>query len=388
MSTRTVWRAGIGIIAGILCLGLALGAQAQISNNPPQITSAPTLTVTAGTPYTYVAAATDDDGDTLTWNLSVAPADMTLSGSTLTWGPTVTGIYNTVLEVTDGNNGYDSQTWQISVIPGAVARITVEPNDRPTIVNNGSNKQFVATAYDAYGNIVPTPDITWTTDATYGSVSSDGLFTAKQGGITYVAAQSGEVKQSNGVVVSDVAGNILKNVNTNAPLATNTNTETNANTNEATNANTNTDTNVNAAANTNEAVTNDNTNADTEEMTGDEEMTELPAADEAAMSEEVTDDEPCTNMAHWAIILILVLYGVAIILYYRYEKTAPTSAWWILPTLLTIIALIIYYQNICPGEYLWWPWTMVGIGAITTIYYKGRRSDTDDGSDLQDTLPM
>lgn len=382
MSTRTVWRAGIGVIAGILCLGITFGAQAQISNNPPRITSAPTLTVQAGEQYSYTPAATDADGDTLTWNLSVAPADMTLTGGALSWHPTVTGTYNAVIEVTDGNNGYDSQSWQITVIPGAVAHISVLPNDRPTIINNGSNKQFVATVYDTEGNIITTPDIIWSTDPTYGTISSDGLFSARLGGITYVAAQSGDVKQSNGVVVSDVGGDILKNTNTVAPLSTNTNTATN----DASNANTNA--NVNDATNTTEATSDENTNTDDESMEiTEEQMAENLESEGASIVEDI-EDQPCVNMAHWAIIFILALYGVLIILYYRYERTAPTNAWWILPTLLTIIGLIIYYQNICPGEYLWWPWTMVGIGAIATIYYKGRRQSGSDVDDSPDKLPM
>ncbi len=379
MFTRTVWRAVIGTMAICTLLVGAGIAHAQVANDVPQITSAPVLTVVAGDTYTYPLTASDNDGDTLTWTLSVAPDGMTLDDQTIVWHPTTVGTYNVVVEVTDGNNGYDSQSWQVTVIPGAVARITVMPNDRPTVVIVGSHKQFVATAYDAYGNLVTTPNITWSTDPAYGSVSSDGFFTAEHGGVTYVAAQNGEVKQSNGVIVSDVGAEILLNANTATP--TNTNTATNENVNDETNANTNT-------ATEEEAPTNENTNAENESVI-EEGVTTTPESEEMIESTE-GEEEPCVNMAHWAIIVILIVYGLLLVIYYRYEKTSPTNAWWILPTLLTIIALIIYYQNICPGEYLWWPWTMVGIGAIATIYYKGRRENPSDSSndDSQTHLPL
>ena len=45
-------------------------------NQPPHITTTPGTTATAGQAYSYAPAATDADGDTLTWSLTQSPAGM------------------------------------------------------------------------------------------------------------------------------------------------------------------------------------------------------------------------------------------------------------------------------------------------------------------------
>lgn len=369
------YRISGGVLIGlIVSLALTTGITAHAATNQaPVITSAPVLTVSADAVYTYQLTGTDADGDSLTWNASIIPDELQLTDDTIVGQLTHAGTYNVVVEVTDGRNGWDTQTWQILVTPGTVYEIVVKPNDVPTVVSLGSNKQFLATAYDAHDNVIPGAAIVWTTDVTIGTIGSDGLFLADKAGTGFVAATVDAVKASIGVVVKDSRADLVTETNTNQNNV-NTNTTAPINTNQS-NANTNT-----AAADTNTDGT--NTNAETNEST----------PPETAMSTDTevnTDETACTNMSQWALTLILIIYGLAVMLYYRYERTAPTAAWWILPLLLTIIGLIIYYQNICPSEYLWWPWVLVSIGAVLTIYYKGKRSSRSHPEDQDQTqLPV
>ncbi|MBI5037150.1 MAG: hypothetical protein HZC01_00355 [Candidatus Kerfeldbacteria bacterium] len=357
----------IALFGALIIAGLSsTPTQALVGNNAPEITSTPPLTIQADEAYGYTLAATDTNSDTLTWQLTVKPNGMTLAGNTISWNPSIVGTYNVVAEVTDGKDGYDTQVWQISVIPGVTTRVTIEPNANLSPIILGLSKQFTVSAIDAEGNATSTAGVVWSADSAIGTIGTDGLFQAERGGTGMITATLDGVSQSVSLTVVDTRDDQVSpatNANTNTAAPTNTNTTvTNTNTAGATNSSTN--------ENANEVASNTNT--------------ETPASETPATT---TDKQPCVNLVHWAIIVILLAYGLIVILYYRYERTAPTPAWWILPLLVTIIALIIYYQQICPGEYLWWPWAIVGIGVIATIYYKGKRGG-DAGEDVQTKLPI
>ena len=59
-------------------------------NDDPVITPAAPTTATEDVTYTYSPTATDVDGDSLTWSLPSAPADMTIDSGTgaIFWTPT------------------------------------------------------------------------------------------------------------------------------------------------------------------------------------------------------------------------------------------------------------------------------------------------------------
>ena len=94
-------------------------------NDPPTITSTPTTTHTTGSPWTYDAAATDPDGDTLTFVLQAGPLNpdgspaATISPSTglITWDPTDddAGPTDLVVRVEDGRGGIDTQSFTLDV---------------------------------------------------------------------------------------------------------------------------------------------------------------------------------------------------------------------------------------------------------------------------------
>jgi len=338
------------------------------SNHAPIINSQPQLVVTTDQEYQYEINATDRDGDEINYDLTLAPTGMKLSGNIITWSAnkTKTGTYNVAIEASDHNDGYDTQAWQISVEAGAVASLIITPNDRPTIVNLGDIRRFSATANDQYDNIVTGVQINWTTDEEFSSIDQAGMLTAKKGGITFAAAEAGSVKASVGIVVKDIRSTLVTEKNADEEPVIGTTEETTDETTEETTT-------------TEEAVAEE---APVEEMVlGEETVVET---EESATTEE--EEEPCANMAHWLTFFILAVYALLLILFYYYEKKHRSVSWWIFPFLLTFIGLIIYYKNFCSQTYLWWPWVLVGLGIVITLYYKGRRKRTTD--DSQTELPF
>ena len=312
--------------------------------------------------YQYEIETTDRDNDQVLLSLSSGPDGMTLEDNTLNWQPTKVGIYNVVLEASDQNNGYDTQAWQITVGPGAITSIVITPNDRPTIVNIGDSQLFTAIAYDQYNNELPKAELTWLTDEEIGSIDQRGLFLAKKGGLGFVAIENGNVKTSIGVVVKDIRSTLVTEQDTSQEkIVTETTTTTPT-----------------------------RTATEPEETTEEviEESVIAGAETEETVETTTEEEEPCTNPAHWLTILMLIVYTIMLLVYYQYEKKHKSNAWWIFPFLLTFIGLLVYYRYICPQTYLWWPWLMVSLGVIITLYYKGRKKSQTSKPDDQTQLPF
>ncbi|MBK9974777.1 MAG: hypothetical protein IPP14_08390 [Planctomycetes bacterium] len=86
-------------------------------NTAPVITSTAPTTATVGQLYNYQAVATDAEGGTLTWNLTVAPTGMAVNTTGLvTWTPTAAqvGAHVVTLRVTDGTAA-TLQNWNVQV---------------------------------------------------------------------------------------------------------------------------------------------------------------------------------------------------------------------------------------------------------------------------------
>lgn len=87
-------------------------------NQPPVITSSAPTTATEGQLYSYQAAGSDPNGDTLTWSLTTKPTGMTVSSSTglVQWTPSSSqvGSHSVTLQVSDGTVSA-SQSWTITV---------------------------------------------------------------------------------------------------------------------------------------------------------------------------------------------------------------------------------------------------------------------------------
>ena len=116
------------------------------TNQTPIITSTPITTATVGAAYTYNVTATDPDGNTLTFSLTIIPPGMTINSSTglITWTPTTSGNYNVTVEVSD--NGFPvksiTQSFTIHIVgqPGPT-------NQPPTITSTAITTATVGQAY-------------------------------------------------------------------------------------------------------------------------------------------------------------------------------------------------------------------------------------------------
>jgi RHS repeat-associated protein len=102
------------------------------ANEIPVITTTPPSgLVFVGTNYSYDVDATDADGDTLLYELTVAPAGMTIDSATglVDWTPTTgqNGLHDVTISVDDGFGGVVTQSYAIQV--GSTA------NSPPTITS-------------------------------------------------------------------------------------------------------------------------------------------------------------------------------------------------------------------------------------------------------------
>lgn len=320
-------------------------------NHSPVITTNPSNEIVAGNTFDYQVQAQDEDNDTLVYTIVTAPENMTINENTgkITWIPTKCGLYNIVLQVSDNKGGYDVQAFQITVIPSAPNSLTCSPNERPDIIALGSTKQFEVLAYDKYQNEISNPKVIWSTDEKIGVIDQNGLFTAKKGGIGFVAAEYDGIKVSIGVVVKGV----IASSSTEKSATSETKKTTAAPV---------------AKPKVLGEATQKNTNISTTELKTNVNQPEEKATEEKKEEKKTT----CTNWKNWIIVLILVIYSIILIIYYIAIKNKRTNWWWIAPIFLTAIGLFIYFKYFCRGTYVWWPWVMVGLGLIITLYYRRR----------------
>lgn len=325
-------------------LSLPLLAKAQI-NHSPVITSTPNTNLVAGGSYSYTIKASDQDNDSLFFSLSSSPATMKIDQNGLvTWQETKAGLYNVAIEVSDQKGGYTSQTFQINVMPAALKSIAISPNDRPTVMVDGKTIQFQAQGYDVYNNEISDITFQWTADEKIGTVDQTGLFQATHGGIGTVTATKDDIKATVGVVVKNAVATVANANTANTNTATEKPEETTKTTTKPSQASTNT--------NTQQTISSQTTEENKE------------------VNQEST--ETCHNWRTWIIIMLLIIYGLMLAVYYFFIKRyriQRVRGWWIIPLFLTIIGEVIYFKYFCQGTYIWWPWILLAIGVVLTAYY-------------------
>jgi hypothetical protein len=91
-------------------MSVAVTVSADV-NHAPVITSIPVTSATKGQPYSYNVAATDSDGDILTYSLTTKPTGMSIN---ISWTPTSTGDYNVSVKASDGEL-FDTQSFIVTV---------------------------------------------------------------------------------------------------------------------------------------------------------------------------------------------------------------------------------------------------------------------------------
>ncbi|MBL8345948.1 MAG: tandem-95 repeat protein [Rubrivivax sp.] len=120
----------------------------------PQITSAPLTSATVGAAYAYRVAATDANGDTLTYSLTTAPTGMTINATSgqISWTPTAAQIGSRAVtaRVADPGGLAATQSFTVTVTAAAAApQITSSPLASATV---GAAYAYRVTANDANGD--------------------------------------------------------------------------------------------------------------------------------------------------------------------------------------------------------------------------------------------
>jgi len=118
-------------------------------NSAPVIESDPVTTAKEGVAYTYDVEATDPNGDTLTYSLTVNPTGMTISSTTgvISWTPTEDQIGENEVEI-EVSDQYKSTTQSFTIIVGETLLSSIEVLPTSISINAGSSKTITSiTAY-------------------------------------------------------------------------------------------------------------------------------------------------------------------------------------------------------------------------------------------------
>jgi len=111
----------------------------EVSNWPPFIDSSAVVTAEEEEDYQYAVEASDNDGDTLVYELAKSPSGMTINSGTglIQWLPSSeqVGDFTVLVEVTDGRGGIAQQAFVLVVSPagsGGARLIVVDTNPQAT----------------------------------------------------------------------------------------------------------------------------------------------------------------------------------------------------------------------------------------------------------------
>ena len=151
-------------------------------------------TIVKGETHQFTAAAKDAKGDTIagaafTWTSSDASvASIDSSGL-------ATGRLAGSTTITATSDGVESNDSTLTIIPAAVASITLTPST--STIEAGQSQQFVATAKDATGTVIPGATFTWnSSNPAVASITSSGFAVGILAGGSNITATAGAVSSN------------------------------------------------------------------------------------------------------------------------------------------------------------------------------------------------
>jgi VCBS repeat-containing protein len=191
-------------------------------NDLPVITTTAVTEATEGEAYSYEPAATDADNDTLSWNVSRAPASMTVNPDTgaLSWTP-ANGDTSAVVDlVVSDASGSTTQTFTISVVAVNDAPVITQGATVAVTMSEDGSPQAFALVLNATDVDNSAAELQWSvsSDASNGSASVSGTGTSKTVSYTpttgYVGTDSFEVTVSDGTAEDKITVNVtIESVN-------------------------------------------------------------------------------------------------------------------------------------------------------------------------------
>ncbi len=330
------------ILGGMLAfiIGSLMFTHATLAVGPiVSITIAPTdPVIAAGTAQSFTVTGHDAAGVTadltadavftMTDPLGAVKANAYTAGKSGTW--VISGSYNNL-----------TAEAKVTVTPGALNEIVVNPNSTPEFLTVGASRSFTAEAFDVHNNVLRDAEVQWTVTGDIGTVknvnATSTKFTATKTGKGTLVARIGETAMSVNVTVTAAPvanSNVNNNPNSNTAASTNVNTPTNVNATNNTNANT--------AVVTNANVSDDNVNT------------------------AATSTSSCKGWPRATWIWLFVAYVVLLVGgLYPIRKSRPTW-WWAIPLVLTVAIIWVYYQFRCYPVFPAYPYLSL-LAAITVI---------------------
>jgi hypothetical protein len=150
-------------------------------NSSPIIESDPVTTAKEGAEYTYDVEATDPNGDTLTYSLTVNPTGMTINSTigVINWTPIESqiGENEVVVEVSDGSRS-TIQEFTIIVDEAKLASIEVLPSSMTVEVGKTKAITSVTAYYDNNTNAnIALNACNYESNKSNATVSSNGIIT-------------------------------------------------------------------------------------------------------------------------------------------------------------------------------------------------------------------
>ncbi len=192
----------LGIITPQMTAAITDGLRVDAAgggNAAPLFTTTPPTTATAGVPLLYEAAATDPDGDPVSFVLGSGPEGMAVDAASgrLTWTPTAAqgGPQAVTLRARDGRGGEATQSFTVTVtVPVTLDTMSIDPAS-VAFTETGATRQLTVTGLfsdqstrDLTAASTGTSYETSTPDVV--TVSPDGLLTAAGAGVATITARN------------------------------------------------------------------------------------------------------------------------------------------------------------------------------------------------------
>ena len=140
-------------------------------NRPPIINSTPVYAATSDRPYQYAVTATDPDGDTVNFSLTLAPAGMDIEPTSglITWTPGTAqeGDHTITVVATDTEGARGTQSFTMTVAPNQAPTITSTPVE--TVPAGGIY------AYDVWATDPEKDPLTFTLDTAPAGMTVDSF---------------------------------------------------------------------------------------------------------------------------------------------------------------------------------------------------------------------
>lgn len=336
------------ILGGIIALcAVAMAAPWSVRAVGPitGITVAPAeRTILSGTSLPFTVQGKDVDGVTadLTTNATFSVTDPSglMTANTYNAGKVgkwvVTAHYSTL-----------SADTVITVAPGMVNELIVNPRSEPEYLALGASRYFTVEGFDASNNEVTELTAKWSIEGSIGVVDTTSgptvKFTGTKNGSGRLVAQSGDLMSAVSITVQPAP----------APIVTNTNAEPINTTNKVVTKNVAPD----EPANTN--TTNVNT-------------------DIAAPVAAAADDSSGSTCAAWpraSWIWVTIAYAILLGAALGFAVKARPSWWWIAPLALTVATLWVYFQFRCYPVYPGLPYVVLLMGIVGASWYNWKRSE-------------